>query len=92
MKHIDEIRKLMKQSKSISEFTDALKNADIPAWGTTEADESFKKEHGINVNEKWYRYFVETDSTPINQWENLPHYTVLIIRDDLSEMRIIDKS
>ena len=92
MKHIDQIRKLMKQSKSISEFTDALKHADIPAWGTTEADELFKKEHGINVNEKWYRFFAETDSTPINQWENLPHYTVFIIRDDLAEMRIIDES
>ena len=92
MKHIDQIQKLMKQSKSISAFTDALKHADIPAWGTIEVDESFKKEHDINVNEKWYRYFVETDSVPINQWENLPHYTVFIIRDDLAEMRIIDKS
>jgi len=91
MKHIDQIQKLMKQSKSISEFTDALKNADIPAWGTIEADESFKKEHGINVNEKWHRFFAETDSTPLNKWENLPHYTVFIVRDDLSEMRIIDK-
>jgi hypothetical protein len=79
----------MKQSKSISEFTDALKNADIPAWGTIEADKLFKKEHGINVNEKWYRIFAETGSTPINQWENLPHYTILVIRDDLAEMRII---
>ena len=91
MKHIDQIRKLMEQSKSISELTDAIKNADIPAWGGIEADESFKKEHGINVNEKWYRFFAETDLTPINQWENLPHYTVFIIRDDLTEMRIIDK-
>ena len=91
MKHIDQIQKLMKQSKSIPEFTDALKNADIPAWGTIEVDESFKKEHGIDANEKWYRFFAETDSTPINQWENLPHYTVFIIRDDLSEMRIIEK-
>ena len=91
MKHIDQIQKLMKQSKSISEFIGALKNADIPAWGTTEVDESFKKEHGINVNEKWYRFFAETDSTPINQWENLPHYTFFIVRDDHSEMRIIDK-
>ena len=82
----------MRQSKSISEFTDALKAADIPAWGTTEVDESFKKEHGINVNEKWHRFFVETDSTPINQWENLPHYTNIIIRDDLTDIRIIDKS
>jgi hypothetical protein len=92
MKHIDEIRKLMKQSRSISEFTDALKNADIPAWGTVEVDESFKIEHGIDVNEKWYRFFVETDSSPINKWENLPQYTILVIRDDLTEMRIIDKS
>jgi len=29
MKHIDQIQKLMKQSKSIPEFTYALKNADI---------------------------------------------------------------
>ena len=92
MKHIDQIQKLMKQSKSISEFTDALKKADIPAWSTIKVDESFKKEHGINVNEEWYRFFAETDSTPINKWENLPYYTVFIIRDDLSEMRIIDKS
>ena len=82
----------MKQSKSISEFTEALENADIPAWYMIEADESFKKDHGINVNEKWHRYFAETDSTPINQWENLPHYSYLLIRDDLAEMRIIDKS
>ena len=91
MKHIDQIKKMMKQSKSISEFTDA-RNTDIPAWGTTEVDESFKKEHGINVSEKWHKFFAETDSEPINQWENLPHYTVFIVRDDLSEMRIIDKS
>jgi len=82
----------MRQSKSISEFTDTLKKADIPAWGSIEVDESFKKEHGINVDEKWHRFFAETDSTPINRWENLPHYTVFIIRDDLSEMGIIDKS
>ena len=92
MRHIEQIKSLMRQSKSIPEFTDALKNADIPAWGAIEADESFKKEHGINVNEKWYRFFAETDSVPINKWENLPHYTVFIIRDDLAEMRIIDKS
>ena len=92
MKYIDQIQKLMKQSKSISELNDALRHADIPAWYMIEADESFKKEHGINVNEKWHRYFIETDSTPINQWENLTHYTVFITRDDLSEIRIIDKS
>ena len=92
MKHIDQIQKLMKQSKSISEFIDALKNADIPAWGSIEADESFKKEHGIDVNEKWYRFYAETGSTPINQWENLPHYSYLLIREDLTEIRIIDKS
>ena len=82
----------MRQLKSISELNDSLRHADIPAWYMIEADESFKKEHGINVNEKWHRYFVETDSTPINKWENLPHYTVFIVRDDLTEMRIIDKS
>ena len=92
MKHIEQIKSLMRQSKSISELIDAIKNDDIPAWYMIEADESFKKEHGIKVNEKWHRFFVETDSTPVNQWENLPHYTNLIIRDDLSEMRIIDKS
>jgi hypothetical protein len=47
MKHIEQIRSLMKQSKSIPEFTNALRNADIPAWGTIKVDESFKKEHGI---------------------------------------------
>ena len=82
----------MEQSKSIPEFTDALKKADIPAWGSVEIDESFKKEHSINVNEKWYKFFAETDLTPINKWENLPHYSYLLIRDDLAEMRIIDKS
>lgn len=71
MNHIDQIQKLMKQSKSISEFTEALKNADIPAWYMIEAEESIKKEHGINVNEKWHRFFAETDSTPINQWEKI---------------------
>jgi len=90
MKRITQIRKLMEQSKSIPEFTEALKNADIPAWDSIEVDESFKKEQNINVNEKWYRFFAETDLTPINKWENLPHYTVFIIRDDLREMRIID--
>jgi hypothetical protein len=43
MERIEQIKSLMKQSKSISEFTDALRNADIPAWGTIEVDESFKK-------------------------------------------------
>jgi len=82
----------MRQSKSISEFTDALKHADIPAWYMIEADESFKKEPGINVSEKWHRFFAETDSTPVNRWESLPHYTNLIIRDDLTDIRIIEKS
>jgi hypothetical protein len=92
MKPIEQIKFLMRQSKSISEFTEALKNNDVPAWGPIEIDESFKKEHGIKVNEKWYRFFAETGSTPINKWENLPHYTIFIIRDDLAEMRIIEKS
>jgi len=39
MKHMDQIQKFMKQSKSISEFTEALKNADIPAWDSIEVDE-----------------------------------------------------
>lgn len=37
-------------------------------------------------------YPESTVSTPINQWENLPHYTNLIIREDLTEIRIIEKS
>jgi hypothetical protein len=52
MKHIEQIKSLMKQSKSVSELNDALREADIPAWYVTEADESFKKEIGIDVNEK----------------------------------------
>jgi hypothetical protein len=55
-----------------------------------EADDSFKTAHGINANEKWHRFFVETDSTPINKWENLPHYTNLAISDNLQELRIIE--
>lgn len=92
MENIDQIRKLMMQSSSIADLSDALRRGDIPAWYIIEADDSFKTAHGINVNEKWHRFFVETDSTPINRWENLPHYTNLVIRDDLQELRIIGKS
>ena len=92
MKHIHQIEELMKRSKSIDELTDAIKQAEIPAWYMCEADESFKREQGINVNEKWHRYSVETSSTPINQWENLPHYTNIVISDNLKEFRIVAKS
>ena len=52
MKHIDQIHELMKQSGSITELLDALKQTDIPAWYMIEADDSFKKAHGINASEK----------------------------------------
>ena len=89
MKHIDQIQTLMKQSGSIADLSDALQKADIPAWYMTEADDSFKTAHGIHISEKWHRFFVETDSTPINKWENLPHYTNIVISDNLKELRII---
>ena len=67
----------MKQSKSISDSSEDLGKADIPAWYMVEVDVSFKRSHGINENEKWHGFFVDTDSTPINQWDNLSQYTYL---------------
>ena len=92
MKYIDQIQMLMKRSAGIADLSDALRKADIPAWYMIEADDSFKTAHGIDVNEKWHRFFVETDSTPINEWENLPHYTNIVISDDLKELRIVETS
>ena len=67
MKHLAEIQELMRQSGSVEELSDALKQAEIPAWYMIEADDSFRKNHGLSTDERWYRYFVETDSAPINQ-------------------------
>lgn len=89
MKHIDQIRALMEQSESIAELGGALKEADIPAYYMAEADDSIKKEHGINLEEKWHRFGVETDLKPINKWENLPQYTIIAISDDLQQLRVI---
>ncbi|MHC4118422.1 MAG: hypothetical protein ACYSWO_13055 [Planctomycetota bacterium] len=81
----------MKQCESIAELSDALRQADIPAWYMIEADDSFKKDHGISTDEKWHRFFVETDSAPINRWENMPHYTKIAINEALTEIRITEK-
>jgi hypothetical protein len=92
MKHIDQIKELLKKFKSIDELSNAIKQADIPAWYMQEADESFKNEHGIKTNESWHRFFIETDSTPMNKLENLPHYTILLISANLNEIKVIEKS
>jgi len=89
MKNIDQIRELMKQSKSIAELGDALKDADITAFYMGEAGDSLRTEHGIDPDEKWHRFGVETDLTPINEWENLPQYTIVVISDDLQQLRVI---
>ncbi len=92
MKHIDEIKLLMKQSSSIADLSDALKQADIPAWYMKEADDAFKKKHGIAMNEIWHRFFIETGSTPVNKYENVPNYTILLVSDNLKEIKVIVKS
>ena len=92
MKNIDKIKELMKQSKNITELVDTLIKTDIPVCYMREANDSFKKDHGLEANEKWHRFFVETGSTPVNKWESISQFTIVLISDDLKEMKIIDNT
>jgi hypothetical protein len=92
MKHIDQIKELLRKSESIDALSNAIKQVDIPAWYMKEADDAFKKEHGIDINEIWHRFFLETDSTPLNKLEKLPHYTMILVSDNLNEIKVIEKS
>jgi len=67
----------------------AILVAGIWAWYVLEADESFKRKHGLHVNEEWHRYFIEIDATPVNKWENLPQCTSVVMRVDLTRLKII---
>ena len=92
MKNIDKIKELMKQSKSIEDLVDTLIKTDFSVCYMREANDNFKKEHGIISDKKWHRFFVETGSTPVNKWENISQFTVILISDDLQEMKIIENS
>ena len=92
MKHIEKIKEFMKQSKSIEDLIDTLMKSNIPVCYMREASDSLKKEQDIKTDEKWHRFFVEIGSTPVNKWENISHYTVILVSDNLQEMKIIDKS
>ena len=89
MKNVDKIKELMKQSKSIEDLIDALMKTDFSVCYMKEANGTFIKEHGINSDIKWHRFFVETDSIPVNKWENISQYTIILISDDLQEIKII---
>jgi len=92
MKNIDKIKELMKQSKTITEFVDTLIKTDIPVCYMRQANDSFIKEHGIQSDKKWHRFFVETGSTPVNKWENITQFTIILISDDLQEIKVIENS
>ena len=89
MEHIDKIKQLMTQCKSIDELIDSIGKNDISAVYMRLADEQLKNENNIDLNEKWHRFFVETDSTAVNKWENITNYTIVLISDDLRQMKII---
>jgi len=91
MKFLKQIEELMKKSTNIDELINALKQSEIPAFYMREAHDSIKKKLNISMNEKWHRFFIETDSTPINQWENLPYYSQIVISDKLDEIKIVEK-
>jgi hypothetical protein len=91
MDNIEKIKELMKQAKSIEELIDTISKEEITAFYMRHADESLKKEQDINPAEIWHRFFVETSSTPVNKWENISNYTVVLISDDLRELKIIGK-
>ena len=92
MKFIKQIEELLKQSESIDAFFNALKQANIPGWYMKTANDSFKKEHGIGINAIWHRFFIETGSNPVNKFENVPDYTILLVSDNLKEIKVIEKS
>ena len=82
----------MNQSKSITELVDILMKTDFSVCYMKEANDSFVKKHGIKSDKKWHRFFVETGSTPVNKWENITQFTIILISDDLQEMKIIENS
>ncbi|MBN2591686.1 MAG: hypothetical protein JXA96_17605 [Sedimentisphaerales bacterium] len=90
MKPINKIKELMKQCKSIDELIVALGQVNFSACYMKQAYQSLKKEQGINPDEIWHRFFIETSATPANKWENIINYTVVLIRDDLQEMKIVE--
>lgn len=92
MNNIDKIKELMKQSKSISELVDTLIKTDFSVCYMREANDNFKKDYGLETNKTWHRFFVETGSTPVNKWENISQFTIILISDDLQEMKIIENS
>ena len=91
MSNIEKFKELMKQSNSIEELIATIKKEEFTAVYMRQADDELKKEHGINQEEKWHRFLVETSITPVNKWENVINYTVVLISDDLKKMKIIDK-
>ena len=92
MKAIDKIKEIIKRSTNIEELIAAIKKEEISAIYMRLADEKIKKEQGINPDETWHRFFVEASATPVNKWENITNYSVVLISDDLKEMKVIEKS
>jgi len=92
MKNVDKIKEVMQKSKSINELVDTLMKTDFSVCYMKEADDNFKQEHDIESGEKWHRFFVETGSTPVNKWENISQFIVILISDDLQEIKIIENS
>ncbi len=81
----------MKQSKSIEKLIDALGKEYFSAIYMRQADEELKKEQGINQDEIWHRFLVETSVTPVNKWENITNYTTVLISNDLREIKVVEK-
>ena len=91
MNAIDKIKILMDKSKSIEELIDALGKEVFSAIYMRQADKSLKKEQGINPNEIWHRFWIETSITPVNKWENITNYITVLISDDLRNIKVIIK-
>jgi hypothetical protein len=89
MNNIEKIKEIMKQSTSIDELIATIRKEEIPSVYMRQADETLKKEQGINPDEIWHRFFVETSLTPVNKWENITNYTTVLISNDLQEMKVI---
>ena len=77
MKNIEILKELMKKSQNIENFINAISKQEFSAIYMRQADETLKKELGINPNEIWHRFFVETSVTPVNKWENVTNYTTV---------------
>jgi hypothetical protein len=91
MNNFEKIEEIMKRSTNIEELIDAFKKDEISAIYMRQANEELKKEQGINPEEIWHRFFVETSKTPVNKWENITNFTVVLISDDLQEIKIVEK-